>query len=139
MKNRVLNINKTNNTIDDIVRECADNINDENATAEIIENALKTLNKEDATLLCNKLGLLFEKLQQLSRAEDFFKRAFGYTQSLEYLEFCKRQRKFKKAARLLKFKLDNAPEDEKTAVLNMVNATYEMLKIRNAKIPGVKG
>ena len=105
-----------NNTIDDIVRECADNINDENATAEIIENALKTLNKEDATLLCNKLGLLFEKLQQLSRAEDFFKRAFGYTQSLEYLEFCKRQRKFKKAARLLKFKLDNAPEDEKTAV-----------------------
>lgn len=30
-------------------------------------------------------------------------------------------------------------EDEKSAVLNMVNATYEMLKIRNAKIPGVKG
>ena len=90
---------KTDASIAALVKECAENIDDESFTS-VIENAIKTLSPEDATILCIKLGKLYESKQNIQTAEAYFKRAFQLTQDYELLEFYKRIRHFKKALKI---------------------------------------
>jgi len=99
-------------TIDALVRECRDNLDDDN-TAIIIENALKTMPPEDQTSLCLKLATACEEKKMNPQAEAYYKRAFQYTQSFELLEFYKRNRMFKKALKIAAFK--TAKAQSKTA------------------------
>ncbi len=94
-------------TIDALVRECCDNLDDDNTTI-IIENALKTMPPEDQTSLCVKLAAACEEKKLNAQAEAYYKRAFQYTQSFELLEFYKRNRMFKKALKIADFKTKKA-------------------------------
>ena len=110
-----------------LVKECAENIGDE-SFAIVIDNALKTLSSDDATSLCLKLGKLYESNQNLQVAETYYKKAFQYTQSFELLEFYKRVRHFKKALKILSFKLAKAPDSAKNAVKLEMAIVYENMR-----------
>lgn len=109
-----------------LVKECADHIDDETFLA-VIDKALKTLSAEDATALCLQLGALYESNQRYPVAENYFKKAFQYTQSFELLEFYKRMRQFKKALKILSFKHAKAPESGKLAVKIEMALVYEQM------------
>ncbi len=102
-------------TIDALVKECSDKIDDE-YFGNIIESALNSLTPDLKTQLCLKLGALYESRKRMPQAEDYFKRAFSFTQSLELLEFYKRNKLFKKALKIVKFKLSKATDETKNAV-----------------------
>ena len=91
----------------------------------VIDNALKTLTPEAQTELCLKLGALFESKNLIPKAEDFFKRAFATTQSYELLEFYKRNRLFKRAIKIMNFKIQRTPEENKTNARLELAMLYE--------------
>ena len=118
---------KTDASIAALVKECAENIDDESFTS-VIENAIKTLSPEDATILCIKLGKLYESKQNIQTAEAYFKRAFQLTQDYELLEFYKRIRHFKKALKILAFKLAKSPDAAKNSVKLETAVVYEAMR-----------
>lgn len=119
--------NNATNSIQALVKEFAENLDDESFLP-VIENALKTLSPADATLLCTQLANLCESKQHLAQAEDYFKKAFSYTQCYDLLEFYKRQRKFKKAIKIFNFKLDKTPESSKNSVKLEGVLIYEQMR-----------
>ncbi|MCL2326721.1 MAG: hypothetical protein FWC40_09540, partial [Proteobacteria bacterium] len=120
-------------SLDAIVERCAENPDDEGC-ANAVDDALKSLSPDEATSLCIRLGALYEQHQRLAAAEGYYKRAFGYTQSFELLEFYKRQRQFRKALKIMQFKLAKSVSSEvKVAVkLDMVLAYEQLRDVGNA-------
>ena len=110
-----------------LVKECAENIDDETFSS-VIDNAIKTLSADDATILCIKLGKLYEVNKNLQTAEVYFKKAFQLTQDYELLEFYKRIRHFKKALKILAFKLSKSPDSARNSVKLETAVVYEAMR-----------
>lgn len=118
---------KTAASIAALVKECAENPDDE-TYASVIDNAIKTLSSDDATILCIKLGNLYESKQNIQSAETYYKKAFQLSQDYALLEFYKRIRHFKKALKILAFKLSKAPESAKNSVKLEMAVVYEAMR-----------
>ncbi len=120
-----------NDSIDTLVRECADNIDDDSFTA-VINNALNTLSAEDKSRLCIKLGELYESKERLAQAEDYYKQAFKYTFALDLLDFYKRIGQVKKAVKLeikiiTKTKLPKATDENRNQIKLELAMLYKQL------------
>ncbi len=114
-------------SIDALVKECADNIDDDSFIT-VIDGALKTLQPEGQSELCLKLGALYESHKLIPQAEDFFKRAFAFTQRYEeLLEFYKRNHLFKRAIKIMNFKISRVPEELKTSARLELAMLYEQI------------
>lgn len=119
-------------SIEALVHECAENIEDDSFQM-VIDGALKTLSAADQSELCIKLGALYEKNNRMQQAEDYYKRAFASTQSYELLEFYKRSRLFKRAIKIMNFKIQHTPEKEKnTERLELANLYEKSGNFKNA-------
>ncbi|MBQ9394602.1 MAG: hypothetical protein IJU23_03665 [Proteobacteria bacterium] len=114
----------TSSSIEALVQECAEKIDDDSFQA-VVDGALKTLSTAEQGELCVKLGALYEKNNRIQQAEDYFKRAFGFTQSYELLEFYKRNRLFKRAIKIMNFKIQHTPEDGRNAARMELANLYE--------------
>ncbi len=118
--------NNPTTSIDALVKEYTENIDDD-SFAMVIEGALKTLSAEEATTLCLKLGEINEAKERLTEAEDYFKKAFGYTVNGELAEFYKRRRKFKNAIKILTLLCDKATDETKKNAIRMdIAKTHEL-------------
>ena len=92
-----------------------------------VEAAIATLSADEKTRICLRLGAAAESAQAIANAEEFYKRAFAYTQNFELLEFYRRNRHFKRALKILRFKLAKAPEAAKNGVKLELAMVYDQL------------
>ena len=111
-------------SIEALVHECEEHIDDDSFQM-VIDGALKTLPSADQGDLCVKLGALYEKNNRMQQAEDYFKRAFGFTQSYELLEFYKRNRLFKRAIKIMNFKIQHTPDEGRNSARFELANLYE--------------
>ena len=83
---------------------------------------------DDASAICVRIAAAFESVQNLPEAENYYKKAFSYNYSSELIEFYKRYRQFKKAIKVLNFKLAKASDNARTPFLLDLALSYEQLR-----------
>ena len=111
---------------DEIVKRCAESP-EADLSAEI--NAeLQNRQPDDASALCVRIASTYEAAKNLTEAENYYKKAFGYNHASELIEFYKRYRQFKKAVKLLNFKLAKVSGSAKTPLLLDLALSYEQLR-----------
>ncbi len=109
-----------------IVKRCAESP-EADLSAEIAAE-LQNRQPDDASALCVRIAATYEAAKNLTEAETYYKKAFGYNHASELIEFYKRYRQFKKAVKLLNFKLAKVSGSAKTPLLLDLALSYEQLR-----------
>lgn len=101
-------------------------IGEESLPAEV-EAATTGLPAEKRTEISLKLAVKAEEAKAMPQAETFYKQAFAYTQSYELLEYYKRNRQFKRALKVSKFKVAKSSDADKAQAKLEMCMIYEQL------------
>lgn len=92
----------------DKLKKVLDKLEDQEALADL-EADIKALPPQEASQVCAQIAAHAEQAGALTMAEAYYKRCFAYTQGVELLDFYKRNRQFKKALKILQFRLAKSP------------------------------